>query len=90
MTTWTPRGEVIPQTIDEMYEIASNLEIYGDSGICRHLPYLKSMPTESDTVLELGTGGADQSTVAWLASRANLVHSIHRQSVCQLIQKVGV
>jgi hypothetical protein len=42
--------------------------LYADSGIQGHLEYLNSLVRFGDTVVELGTGGADQSTVAFLAA----------------------
>lgn len=49
-----------------MFDICADPAIYGDSGICAHLPYLRGLAA-GKCVTELGTGGADQSTVAWLA-----------------------
>jgi hypothetical protein len=67
--TWQPRLTLAPDaTIGEFFDMASEPDIYGDSGICRHLPYLKSLVgLDGDKIVELGCGGMDQSTVAWLA-----------------------
>lgn len=78
--TWTPRPHPIasyapPETPGEFLEHAANLEIYGDSGICRHLPYLSGLVQPGDRVVELGMGGGDQSTVAWIAGRPKSLDS---------------
>lgn len=57
-----------PVTLDDYFDLASYPEVYGDSGICTHLPYLRSI-VGGKRVVELGTGGGDQSSIAFLAGR---------------------
>ena len=64
-----------PQTLHEYYERASDLSVYGDSGICRHLPYFRFIRHGfRPVIVELGTGGGDQSTIAWLAGGPAALH----------------
>ncbi len=60
-----------PVDIDRYWQYASSPDIYSDSGINAHLPTLRSMAESIPNcrILELGIGGGDQSTVAWLAAK---------------------
>ena len=72
---WQPRleaGQPMPTTIEEWYRLATS-PLYQDSGIQGHLPYLRQLVEWqrsqgiAPVVVELGTGGMDQSTIAWIA-----------------------
>lgn len=73
--TWMPRlapGQEVPKMLAEWYELACS-PVYADSGICRHLSYFRSLVDAAEwgvdraAVVELGMGGGDQSTLAWLS-----------------------
>jgi predicted O-methyltransferase YrrM len=55
-----------PGDLNDYFDLAAYPEVYGDSGICAHLPYLRSI-AGGRRVVELGTGGGDQSSIAFLA-----------------------
>lgn len=65
------------KSIDEAYAIAADRTKYGHSGICAHLPRIVQLVREAATntgacrVVELGIGGGDQSTIAWLYALKN-------------------
>lgn len=68
MTDWKPRlapGQEMPSTLEGFYDLAVS-PIYADSGIQKHLSYLRRIAADKD-IVELGMGGGDQSTLAWLA-----------------------
>lgn len=69
MNMRTKPAATMPITLADYYALAADVDVYGDSGICRHLPYFRSIVQPGDHVVELGTGGGDQSTIAWLAAR---------------------
>lgn len=65
---WLPLGEIKPPlTIDDLYEVVTG-PAYAHSGAQRHLEYLRSI-AGGENVVELGMGGGDQSTCAFLAGR---------------------
>lgn len=65
-------------SIDAAYARASDRTVYGHSGICAHLPRMVDLVKEAAAktraccVVELGVGGGDQSTIAWLYALKNL------------------
>ena len=68
--SWTPRlapGEKPPVMLEQWYDLACS-DLYLDSGICRHLPYIRSVIKSTDRVVELGVGGSDQGSLALLSA----------------------
>lgn len=72
------RFEEQPINLDRYWQHISDRSLYGDSGICRHMPILRMLAESIPdcTIVELGIGGGDQSTIAWLAAKPKYLYCI--------------
>lgn len=73
---WKPRLGILqtmPLDAEEWYALAKS-DVYANSGIQGHLDTLRRLVNPGDVVVELGVGGGDQSTLAWLYAIPLVLH----------------